>query len=670
MRKFLLEFYWSYSRVGTIFLALATMLLCLDSAHAQSCSTNPITAENCLAGNPQSEWDIVGAGDPSIQGFADDISVNRGDLLSFKIDTDASGYQLDIYRLGYYGGLGARKVATVLPSVPLPQNQPTCLTQPTTGLVDCGNWSVSAEWTIPPDATSGIYIARATRDDTGGASHIVFIVRNDSSTSDLLFKTSDTTWQAYNDYGGNSLYTGAPAGRAYAVSYNRPFVTRGSQYSRAWLFGAEYPMVRWLEENGYDVSYISSVDADRSGQQIQNHKSLLAVGHDEYWSAAERSNVEAARDAGVHLAFFTGNGMFWKVRWEASIEGSSTPYRTLVSYKETLANAKIDPDASWTGTWRDPRFSPPSDGGNAENALTGTIFTVNCCESIGIQVPAEEGKLRFWRNTSIAELAAGEVATLAAGTLGYEWDEDLDNGFRPAGLFRMSSTTVQGAQRLQDYGSSYAPDTATHSLTFYRHDSGALVFGAGTIRWSWGLDVFHDFDEATPNVATVPDARMQQATVNLFADMGIQAGSLQPGIQQSFGSTDSMSPTSTIIQPQSNSTVEVGQTFVISGTATDFGGGRPAGVEVSVDGGTTWRRADGRDNWTYLWTPETEGSATLMSRAVDDSGNLGVPSSSVAVLIDESVLPLQCLECRDGTGSAGGPRQRCCRAWCEVPCGH
>ena len=95
------------------------------------------------------------------------------------------------------------------------------------------------------------------RTDTGGASHIVFIVRNDSSTSDIVFQTSDTTWQAYNTYGGNSLYVGSPGtnpGRAYKVSYNRPFNTRGDDGGQDWVFNAEYPMIRWLEANGYDVT--------------------------------------------------------------------------------------------------------------------------------------------------------------------------------------------------------------------------------------------------------------------------------------------------------------------------------------------------------------------------------------------------------------------------------
>ena len=180
------------------------------------CSTggNPIVCENSRPGSPSSEWDISGAGDPSIQGFATDISVNRGETVRFKIDTSSTDYRLDIYRMGYYQGSGARKVATVQPSAALPQSQPACFTD-TSGLIDCGNWADSASWAVPSDATSGIYFAKAVREDgtdAGKASHIVFIVRNDSSTSDILFQTSDTTWHAYNTWGGNSLYTGSGPG--------------------------------------------------------------------------------------------------------------------------------------------------------------------------------------------------------------------------------------------------------------------------------------------------------------------------------------------------------------------------------------------------------------------------------------------------------------------------
>src|SRR5215831_5976464 len=283
---------------------------------------NPVACENTLPGNPSTDWDVAGSGDASIQGFATDISVNVGGAISFKIDTTASSYTIGIFRMGYYQGNGARKVASVTPSAKLPQQQPACLSDAATGLVDCGNWAVSASWTVPATAVSGVYLAVLVRTDTGGASQIPFVVRNDASHSDLLFQTSDTTWQAYNQYGGNSLYLGsAPSsdGRAYKVSYNRPFATRGqgSGYGRSdFFFYAEYPTIRFLEANGYDVSYFSGIDADRNGTLIKNHKVYLSVGHDEYWSAGQRANVEAARAAGVSLAFFSGNESFWKVRWE------------------------------------------------------------------------------------------------------------------------------------------------------------------------------------------------------------------------------------------------------------------------------------------------------------------------------------------------------------------
>ncbi len=620
------------------------------TAVTDPCATgNAIVRENCLPGDSASQWDVSGAGDTSIQGFATDISVDRGEIVDFKIDTPATAYRLDIYRMGYYGGNGARKVATVLPSATLPQTQPACLSDNNpnnpdrTGLVDCGNWGVSASWSVPASAASGIYFAKAIREDganAGKASHIVFIVRDDDGTSDVLFQTSDTTWHAYNTWGGNSLYTGSGPGtgggadgRAYKVSYNRPFNTRSVDGGQDWLFYAEYPMVRWLEANGYDVSYFTGVDSDRYGSLIRNHKLFLSTGHDEYWSGQHRANVEAARDAGVHLAFFSGNEVFWKTRWENSISGSGVPYRTLVCYKEThnYPNNPDPADPDWTGTWRDPRNSPPSDGGRPENALPGTIFTVNDGATTQIRVPAADGKMRLWRNTSIANLAAGATATLARGTLGYEWDEDLDNGFRPAGLVRMSTTTVAGAPVLTDFGSSFGSGTATHHLTLYRASSGALVFGAGTVQWSWGLDSTHD--DARDLGGDPADVRMQQATVNLFADMSVQPGTLQAGLDPATASTDTTAPTSTISAPTAGTNLPVGTPVTVTGTATDAGGGVVGGVEVSVDGGTTWHPANGRASWSYTWTPMAAATVTIRARAVDDSANLGAASPGVGVTI-------------------------------------
>ena len=512
-----------------------------EPAEAAPCDppiANEIVCENSKPGDPASEWDVSGAGSPEIQGFTTDISVDRGETVEFKIDTAADDYRLDIYRMGYYEGDGARLVTTVGPSATLPQSQPSCLNDAPTGLVDCGNWSVSATWDVPADAVSGIYFAKLIREDgTAGSSHVPFIVRDDEGASDLLFQTADTTWQAYNSYGGNSLYTGSPAGRAYKVSYNRPFTTRGPTPEDS-VFNAEYPMVRWLERNGYDVSYFTGVDSDRYGSELLEHDAFLSVGHDEYWSGPQRTNVEAARDDGVHLAFFSGNEVFWKTRWESSIDGSGTTHRTLVSYKETKATSSIDPTDTWTGTWRDDRpFNP--EGPQPENALTGTIFTVNSGTS-EIEVPAADGRMRIWRHTPLASMSPGQSATLGQETLGYEWDEDLDNGSRPPGLIRLSTAIRNGVEKLQDNGNTYAPGTATHHLTLYKAASDALVFGAGTVQWSWGLDGNHD------RGAGAPDPRMQQATVNLFADMGVQPATLQSGLTATSASTDDVAPTSQV----------------------------------------------------------------------------------------------------------------------------
>jgi hypothetical protein len=194
---------------------------------------NTIVAENCKPGNARTEWDINSSGDSTIQGFATDMSVNLGETISFKIDTDSPKYRIDIYRMGWYGGSGARLIETIRPSVALPQAQPDCLVLNQGRLVDCGNWKVSASWQAPANGVSGVYVARLVREDDAPApwrsegndnppatkppaaphsygasglgtlrdamkekraSHIVFVVRDDASRSDVLFQTADPTW--------------------------------------------------------------------------------------------------------------------------------------------------------------------------------------------------------------------------------------------------------------------------------------------------------------------------------------------------------------------------------------------------------------------------------------------------------------------------------------------
>lgn len=630
------RFVWQrlFVGMGAGTLVLSGLVAGPPAAAADPCvSGNAVACENSKPGDDPSAWDIApgwGAGDQTIQGFATSMSVNPGQTVQFKIKALTNApYTIDIYRLGYYGGQGARRQAPTI-TVGAPKSQPACIADASTHNYDCGNWSVSSQWAVPSTAVSGVYVA--TLNQGTDRSQITFVVRDDSSHSDVVFKTSDATWQAYNAYGGSDFYT-APTSltgsqaRAFKISYNRPFATRGSSSGRDFLFSNEYPTLRFLERNGVDVSYTTDLDVSVGTTTLTNHKVFMSVGHDEYWTLPERQHVEAARDAGVNLMFLSGNEVYWHARLEPSIDGTSTPNRTLVCYKDSWEPAPIDPAPEGTGTWRDPRFKAAPNGSNPENSLTGTIYMSNNTD-LAITVSAAQGKTRLWRGTSLASLPSGGSATLAPHTVGYESDEDVGNAARPAGLMRLSQTTGPTDQLVQDVsGTQVAPGTTTHSITLYRAASGALVFGAGTIQWGWGLDQYHDGDNSNP-----PDSRMQQATLNMLADMGALPTTLMAGLVLPSKSADTAAPAVSVTAPATNSTIANGSSVTVSGTATESGGGVVTTVEVSLDGGKTYHRATGTTTWTYTGILSGSGSSSIKARASDDSANLSQPQS-VAITV-------------------------------------
>lgn len=616
-------------RIALAFIAIVAMLAAAfvlgDSSSSRAddpCGTgsNPIVCENSKPGTPRDVWDIgTTAGDSDIQGFSTSMSVQPGGTIGFKIDApSASSYTITIYRTGWYGGDGARRIDSVTPSATLPQTQPACIEDSTTEETDCGNWALSASWAVPSDAVSGVYIADLYRADDDDASQITFVVTDPSSHSDILLKTSDATWEAYNSYGGADFYQGGGPGRAYAISYNRPIVTRGSGYSggdgRDFYFNSEYPLVEFLEENGYDVSYTTDIDTALDGAAaIEQHKVFISSGHDEYWFNQERANVEAARDAGVNLQFLSGNEVYWDTRPTASIDGSNTPDRTITSYKETWSNAKIDPSSQWTGTWRDPRFASAANGGSdPEEELTGTMYMSNSSDG-PVTVTAAQGKMALWDNTGLSTMSGSSTA-LADHTVGYESDEDVDNGFRQSGLLYLSTYTANVEQELQDYGSITAPGTTTNHMTLYRAASGALVFSAGSIQWNWGLNSNHDGDGAAA------DPRMQQFEVNMLAFMGTQPETLMSGLVAGAGITDTTPPTAVVTSPAPGATIANGAAVTLTGTASDVGG-VVAAVEISVDGGQTWHMATGTTSWSYSYVQHGIGQEQVLVRAVDDSAN-------------------------------------------------
>ena len=398
-------------------------------------------------------------------------------------------------------------------------------------------------------------------------------------------------------------------------------------------------MVRWLERNGYDVSYFDRVDTDRRGAELLEHKAFLSVGHDEYWSGPQRANVEAARAAGVNLAFFSGNEVFWKTRWENTIDGSNTDHRTLVSYKETHANAKIDPTSTWTGTWRDPRFSPPADGGRPENALTGTIFMVNSRHLPRSKSPPPTARCGSGATPASPRWRRTRRRLSRPDTLGYEWDEELDNGFRPAGLVDLSTTTESVVPE--------APRLRLHLWARHRDPPPDALPGRRVARWSSAPARSSGpggWTGTTTAAARPPDARMQQATVNLLADMGVQPGTLQADLAPATRLDRHRGPGDDDRRRRlAAPNVEAGTPITISGTASDQTG-ETAAARSAASRSRSTAAAPGtrRPGATTGPTPGPRaplGSATIKARAADDSGNLESPGAQVVVKVVAKTCP-------------------------------
>jgi hypothetical protein len=483
---------------------------------AKSCSTgNAVVQENCYPGT--NNWRATAAGpfsasDENIEGFATEQSVNAGGSFDIKVNTkDNVGYRIEIYRMGYYGGTHARLVSTIPNLVGVEQD--SCQDgSGNTGLVDCSSWSTAATVTTSSSWPSGVYMMRLVRSDNGNDNNVIMVVRNDGSTSDVLYGVPTSTYQAYNNYGDKSLYdfnsfgsnTVAGTPRAVKVSFDRPYaMTYFPDHN--WFGTNDAASTAFLERNGYDVTYVASSDLHANGAQVANHKTFVSPTHDEYWSTEMRNGVTSARNAGTGLFWMGSNQVYWKIRFESSaFTGASN--RTEVSYKSTQSGA-VDP-VSPTGTWRDPA------GANApENALLGQMYIGdNDQTSFRLGVSADQGKNRVWRHTDLSSLADGSSTQLGLSTIGWEWNDRVANGLEPANTQVWTSSAVTG-ELVQHNGRDYqAGASATTSGTIYKAASGAYVVSTGTNNWWRGLE-YDGTGDGEPNSA------IQQATVNILADM-------------------------------------------------------------------------------------------------------------------------------------------------------
>ena len=271
----------------------------------------------------------------AIEGFCSKNSVPPGDTIDIMVSLAPAGqFTVDIYRMGYYGGTGARHMATLGPFKASPQPMPMMTME---RLRECA-WEKSTTLTIPKEWPSGVYLGKLTRaEDYGLQSYVVFVVK-EHRTADVLFQTSDLTSNAYNKWPGkNAMYDdGTPevwyTGPHVRVSFDRPYAkycqvvdapgTIGSVSFLLW----EHPMAFWLEQQGYDVVYCSNVDLHNDPDVLKMVKVFLSVGHDEYWSRKMFEEALKARDEGLSLAFFSGDTVWGElVVYDSAITG--LPFR-------------------------------------------------------------------------------------------------------------------------------------------------------------------------------------------------------------------------------------------------------------------------------------------------------------------------------------------------------
>ena len=492
----------------------------------QTVQNNPIVAENALLGT--TSWMIpVGAEAViSVQAYTSTRSVAPGQPLTIYVSTaqDGISYYLAIYRLGWYQGSGGRLMTSVQltgkaqgyydPTTSELVSCPTVFYDPQTGLVEA-RWHPSYTLIIPQNWTTGVYLAKCILAN-GKQTYTTFNVTG-NTTAPYAVVTADTTYAAYNNWGGQSLYPDSSKDKISAskVSFDRPSV---SQFGSDQVLVFETNTIRWLEREGYNVSYMSSVDLHMHPEALLQHKAYLSIGHDEYWTKEMRDGVEAARDHGVGLAFLEANTSYWQIRLEPNSAG--VPNRTVVCYKvlsqgnnasDSGGVAKIDStrdpfygvdNSRVTTLWRDVIVNRP------ENALIGIMYSDYNNKLRGVPwvfQPQLSGAhplhTTLLQNTG---LQAGKIYD--NGLVGYEWDRVFDNGYTPENLQILATSQTNSVEGLPD----------NSNTTYYIAPSGALVFATGSIYWTSALDSYR-YDRSLDNTKeaqTVPE--IQQLMKNIM----------------------------------------------------------------------------------------------------------------------------------------------------------
>jgi hypothetical protein len=476
----------------------------------QGAASPSIARENAAPGTrawrlPGPPMLLGGEAHGAVEGYVSQQSVMPGQTERIYVNAPrARSVTVRVFRMGWYQGRGGR---LVLAGRPLPAvAQPMCTHDALTGLTQC-RWRTTISLPLPKSLSSGVYTVKLTT-DRGAQRDCLFVVRSIDPTP-LLVEIPTATYEAYNAWGGDSLYPGGslPVGvtgshQGVEVSYDRPY---DSQTGAGQLFIRDIAIVRFLEAHGYPVSYTTSESIDQDPAQLRGVRAVIDVGHSEYWSQRQRQAFGEARSRGTSLLFLSSDTMAWRVRFAPATSASSEagqPDHTIVAYKELAAR---DPDrAQPTGLY------PLGGAGLAGSAYDG-------CITPRLRQPGPPVYRYYaWRpdpGLRPAWLFAGTgigASTAIPGIVGYELDQLTPAA--PAGTRVVGSSA--GAVPCQSESEPSPVHGEVAQSTLYEGPSGAVVFASGTLGWLYGLS---PVPQASPDVPRAPDPRVVAMTENLLA---------------------------------------------------------------------------------------------------------------------------------------------------------
>lgn len=433
---------------------------------------NPIVAENARPGT--TAWEIGTQSGDTISGFADHTSAQAGQTVKLYVSTAAAHFHVDVYRMGYYGGAGARLIdsSAETPGV----QQPACPVTSGVNMVNCSAWTSSVSLSVTPAWVAGDYLLKLVA-EPGQSSYVPLTITDPSNSSTYLAINSVFTWQAWNPYGGYDMFGGPAApnlnDRAKVASYDRPYAYAfsGGDGSGDFL-SIEYPFVRFAEQLGLNISYATDIDITKDPGQLLQHKVIVSLGHNEFWSAPERQGVLYARDHGVNVMFLGATPGLRPARLQDSPLG---PDREMVAYRDPIADPiyQTDPKLATANTWNQPPLdAPPSQ-------VVGNTYG-----GYGIDDPMVITNPTAWPFAGTGVTSGTQLPHVIAG----DYDHYLAGQPGPTDVEILAQSPV-----VTDYGHHDYAD-----MIYYSAPGGAGVFSTGSIGWTPALSPCAASDPGCP----------------------------------------------------------------------------------------------------------------------------------------------------------------------------